>query len=280
MTRREAMKTAEKEIGGASAALDARLLVQKACHASHERLLLTLGDGLTEEEEKEFRALLDRRKSHEPMAYILGHREFWDLDFLVDSRVLIPQPDTETLVAAVLDRIRPDSRLRLLDLCTGSGCVGITLACHLSASVTLADISPDALAVAGENAGRLLATPWETVRTDLFSALPGTWDIIVSNPPYLTDRWIEEADDEVKREPRLALSGGGADGMDLIRRLVAGAPRHLSPGGTLALECDPRQAEEVLSLLRQSGFSGTSVARDLAGRMRVVLGVLSRHIPD
>lgn len=258
--------------------LDARLLLQKATGLSAVSLITRRNRQLSPSEETGLKALRARRMSHEPMAYILGHREFYDLDFLVDKRVLIPQPDTETLIDAVLGSTKPDAGLRILDVCTGSGCIGITLARHLHCQVVLADLSSDALDVAEANAGRLLVPGQYTLaQGDLLEAVEGMFDLIVSNPPYLTKADIEEVTDEVRHEPYMALDGMGDDGLDLIRALVPQARARLNDGGRLLLECDPSQCPTVKSLLLANGFCSVYIVKDLASRDRVVGGA-TEHV--
>lgn len=207
------------------------------------------------------------------MAYILGHKEFYDLDFLVDERVLIPQPDTETIVDDVLDGTPPNPNLRILDLCCGSGCIGITLARHLGCRLLLADLSREALEVARVNGVRLLFPgQYSLIQSDLFSRIMGSFDMIVSNPPYLTRTWIDEASEEVRHEPDMALDGKGKDGLSLIRRIIAEAPGHLSNRGRIWIECDYRQIATVKALLLASGFMNVYIKKDLAGKDRVVVG--------
>lgn len=252
--------------------LEARLLAGKATGCSATALVTERERPIGEGAEAELQRMTKERASHRPMAYILGHRAFYDLDFRVDERVLVPQPDTETLVDTVLSRLRPDPSLAILDLCTGSGCVGITLARHLGCRVTLADISPEALEVAAANARDLLPPGrYALACGDLYEAAGGIFDVIVSNPPYLTRSWIAEADEEVRKEPLLALYGG-EDGTLIPRRVIAGAAAHLHPGGMLALECDPRQAPALADFLLANGFATSYIEKDLAGRDRVVWG--------
>lgn len=253
--------------------LEARLLMQKATGLGEVGLITHRSDELDEATQGTFETLLQQRLSCRPMAYILGHRGFYDLDFIVDERVLVPQPDTETLVEDVLRTTKADAGLTLLDLCTGSGCIGITLARHLGCHVMLSDLSEDALEVAGINAKRWLDKGQYTlVHSDLFAQIPGTFDLIVSNPPYLTKQWIGEASDEVRREPMMALDGLGPDGLAIIRRLASQVTAHLVPKGRVWLECDYRQATTVQALLLANGCASVYIGKDLAGKDRVVVG--------
>jgi release factor glutamine methyltransferase len=268
-------KTALIEAGvGESPALDARLLVQQAASVSQVQLILRSDQTMDGRQRSALEGLLQRRLGHEPMAYILGTKEFYGRSFKVDPRVLIPRPDTETLVETALSFARQAGRpLRIVDVCTGSGCVGITLAAQLGIETTLTDISPDALQVAGENAVALLSRPLPMLCGDLLSPTTGPYDLIVSNPPYLTRQWCEEVSPEVGHEPRLALDGLGADGLSAIRTLVRQSTSRIAKGGALMLECDYRQAREVCNLLADSGFTDVTVEQDLAGKDRVVWGI-------
>ncbi|MDD7200983.1 MAG: peptide chain release factor N(5)-glutamine methyltransferase [Sphaerochaetaceae bacterium] len=253
--------------------LEARLLMQKATGLDEVGLITHRFDALDDTARYMFGTLLGQRLSGRPMAYILGHRGFYDLDFTVDERVLIPQPDTETLVEDVLRTTKADPDLAILDLCTGSGCIGITLAKHLGCHVTLSDLSEDALKVAGINAKRWLDEGQYTlVHSDLFEQISGTFDLIVSNPPYLTKEWIKEASEEVRREPVMALDGLGRDGLAIIRRLASQVRAHLAPSGRVWIECDYRQAATVRTLLLANGCLSVYIEKDLAGKDRVVVG--------
>jgi release factor glutamine methyltransferase len=256
--------------------LEATLLVSHATSLDRTGLITKRDKLLTETETATLKKELASRLENIPMAYILGHREFYDLDFKVDCHVLIPRSDTETLIEAVKDHVTPSPDLNILDLCTGSGCIGITLSHLLSCPVTLADISTDALAVAKENAERLIPGRFTLTKSDLCSSIHEIYAIIVSNPPYLTDAWIAEAEEQVRKEPRLALDGKDADGLGLIRRLIPEATGHLKKGGMLFLECDSRQCGIVRRLFLENGYDGVRIEKDLAGRDRVVWG--KRHV--
>jgi release factor glutamine methyltransferase len=207
---------------------------------------------------------------------MLGVREFYGRPFRVDKRVLVPRPDTEALVQVGLDRLAHLSlSARVLDLCTGSGCVAITLACERPTWAVLGtDLSDEALLVARDNAARLGAAPrcWFR-RSDLFADLGVDYrfDLITANPPYIA---VGESlpTTIVEHEPHLALFGG-ADGLDVVRKIVEGAPRHLAPGGVLALEIGAGQAAEAAALLSASGFEGVQIVKDYGGIERVVSGV-------
>lgn len=259
---------------GDSPALDARLLVGKATRLTQVGLILESKRRLGTDQASALQTLLDARLRHEPMAYILGEKEFYGRTFKVDRRVLIPRPDTETLVETALRFARHTSHpLKIIDVCTGSGCVGITLAAELGTPVTLTDISSDALQVAGENARHLLPHPIPILEGDLLSPTNRHYDLIVSNPPYLTARWCDEVSEDVQKEPRLALEGFGDDGLDCIRTLVGQSTTRLATGGALMLECDYRQTAAVGAILADAGFDAVKAEKDLSGKERVVWGI-------
>lgn len=257
--------------------LDARLLLEKVTALDQIQQMLRHDQLLTEEELDTLETLVRMRLNHRPIAYILGSKEFYGRDFCVDERVLIPRPDTEILVEQVLafaHKRKQDENLSIIDVCTGSGAVGVTLALELGCQVTLTDISPGALEVASSNAKRLGATV-RVKEGDLLSPAEGKYDIIVSNPPYLTTTWCDQVSKEVAWEPRLALDGKEDDGLGLIRALVEQSTEHLNQGGALFLECDFRQAPEVAALLKAHRFEEVARVRDLAFLERVVWGVLA-----
>jgi release factor glutamine methyltransferase len=255
--------------------LDAEVLLSRALGASRTQLVIDMMKPLAPGELARFRDMVKRRRAREPVAYILGEREFYGRTFAVDSRVLIPRPDTETLVEVALARTRAVSLCaRVLDLCTGSGCVAITLARERpTTSVTGSDASADAVAVAEKNALRLGAYNARFVVADVYGKLQNTYDLITANPPYIAAPEIAGLSaDIVQFEPHLALEGG-ADGYAVTTRIVDGAPAHLAKGGVLAMEVGAGQAEHVAELLRARGFASIERARDYARIERVVSGV-------
>ncbi len=219
-----------------------------------------------------FRQMTELRSRHIPLQQLTGHQEFMGLDFLVNEHVLIPRQDTETLVEAVLRDLEGRSgEQRILDLCTGSGCIGISLErlAPVPVSVLGADISGEALSVARENSRRLNCTQFELCRSDLFDRIEGTFDLIVSNPPYIPSAVIETLDEEVRlHEPRLALDGE-SDGLAFYRRIVKESVRFLREGGRIYLEIGYDQGAAVRELLSAGGFSDIRIIRDLSGLDRV-----------
>lgn len=217
-----------------------------------------------------------------PLAYVLGYTEFMGLRFHVEPGVLVPRQDTETLVEWVLKAENEGNAeisartLSLLDMCTGSGCIGLSLAKLGGYSVTLSDLSPRAIHVSRINRGGLdLEEQVEICHGDLFEALPKgkRFDVIVSNPPYIETAVIEELQEEVRdHEPRMALDGM-EDGLFFYRKLAKEAPQWLTPGGRIYLEIGYDQGESVPALLQAAGFVDVTVKKDLAGNDRVVRGV-------
>ena len=256
--------------------LDAELLLRHALSLDRARLYASLQDEAEAPEIDLFNSLLERRLDREPLPYIMAHREFYGLEFTVDSRVLIPRPETELLVEKALEFLeaRPAGESPVLvDVGTGCGAIAVALARHLpSARIYATDISKDVLEVAWNNC--LAHSVEERVRLlegDLLEPLPEAVDLIVANLPYVRSGDFQNLQEELLFEPRLALDGG-PDGLDLIRRLLEQAPGALRKGGAMILEIDPRQADAVTRLVRRA-FSGAhvSVARDLAGLDRAVI---------
>lgn len=252
--------------------LTAELLLAHALACDRVRLYLDFDKPLGEPELASYRELVKRRADGEPTAYLVGKREFYGRPFRVTPAVLVPRPETELLVEAALAALPEGGRA--LDLCTGSGAIGITLALERKgARVVATDLSAEALAVARENAAALGAAV-TLVAGDLFAAVaPGErFDVIVSNPPYVPTGELAGLSREVRREPPLALDGG-ADGLALLRRIAAEAPRWLAPGGTLLLEMHESHAEPLARLCREAGFAVADPRKDLAGLWRYVVAV-------
>lgn len=225
---------------------------------------------LTAEEAAAFDALVQRRLQREPLQYILGTQDFCGRSFAVDGRVLIPRPETELLAERAVRALQGfGSGAHALDLCCGSGCLGITLALEVpSAQVDMADLSEDALAVTRKNADRLGAQV-SLLRGDLWDAVDARqYQLIVSNPPYIPDEDCLVLQAEVMREPPMALKGG-TDGLDFYRRIAAGLRKHLLPGGVLLLEVGFDQAERVAELLRAAGCE-TACHEDYQHILRMV----------
>jgi release factor glutamine methyltransferase len=259
--------------GMVCARLDAELLAAAAFEMTRIQLYAHFDRPLSANELAAYRGLVSRRVAGEPVAYLLGKKEFWSLDLAVDKRVLIPRPDTETLVEEGLERLPgAETPWRIADIGTGSGALILALAKerpHGEAFAT--DISPDALAVARANAERLgLAVTF--LEGDLATPLEGPFDLMVANLPYIPSGDIAGLSADVRSEPHLALDGG-ADGLQLVRRLVAMAPALLGPTGCLALEIGAGQADATAEILTTAGFTDIRKRRDLGDIERVVSGV-------
>lgn len=269
--------------GVESARLDAGCLLAHVLACPRWLVVLEQRRRMTREQFGRFLRLLQRREQREPLAYLLGTREFWSLPLAVSSGVLIPRPETETLVEAALAacaEVSPPASGRqvILDLCTGTGAIAIVLARELpEARVLATDVSRRALRIAQSNAeAHGVADRVTFLRGNLWRALDGVMpglqpDLIVSNPPYIPSSAIETLMPEVRWEPRRALDGG-ADGLSFHREIIRGAPWRLRPGGFLLLEIGADQATAVRRLLEAGGsFEECRVIQDLAGRDRVVV---------
>ena len=257
--------------------LDAEVLVAFALGIDRTRVIIEAMRPLEPAELSLLRDLVKRRRSREPIAYLRGEREFYGRTFHVDPRVLIPRPDTEALVEVALARTTHVSlSMRQLDLCTGSGCVAITMARQRpTADVLASDLSADALAVARENAYRLGAYNVAFVESDLFASIPAgsRFDVITANPPYIASGDMPGLMPDVRDfEPRLALDGG-PDGLELVRRIIEGAPAFLDEGGVLAMEIGAGEAPATRALFESHGYRDVAVERDYGKIERVVSGV-------
>lgn len=256
--------------------LDAELLMAHAAHVTRAAMLagLVAPDGALCER---YGALIRRRAAREPLAYIVGRREFYSLDLEVTPAVLIPRPETETIVAAALEFLARRGAARVLDLCTGSGAIALAIAANAPhVTVVATDLSAGALEVAQRNCIRLGLTSRVTLRrADCFSVLDsgpplGRFDLIVSNPPYIPDAQIAGLQDEVSRyEPRVALAGG-PDGLDFYRRIANGLDAYLAPGGGVIVEIGASQAAAVMNLFAAAGRGRVTMLKDLAGNPRAI----------
>lgn len=278
MTYREAYQAGRERLASAGigeAELDARLLLEYVCGTDRNQLAVYGSEPVREEELHRYQTLLAQRADRIPLQYLTGVQNFMGLDFLVNEHVLIPRQDTEILVEEVL-RCLHDG-MHILDLCTGSGCILISLMRYSNDCQGLGvDISPEALSVAEKNAKRLV--PEEKIQfieSDLYERVEGMFDVIVSNPPYIPAGVIETLMPEVREhEPRLALDGS-EDGLIFYRRIINESRKHLKGGGMLFFEIGFDQGAAVRELMEQAGFLEVKVSRDYAGLDRVVSGILS-----
>jgi release factor glutamine methyltransferase len=281
---RQALHEAAQILPGLDARLEAEVLLAHVLGLTRAQLYARLDDALNPETTARFHALIARRATHEPLAYLTGHREFYGLDFVVDLRVMIPRPETELLVEKALELRCAIRDLRLADVGTGCGCIAVALAVNLpQATVYATELSVEALAVATENVRRHLdvapsvypCLSVDRVRLlcgDLLAPLPEAVDLIVANLPYVTTAEWENLPPEIHDfEPNIALDGG-EDGLEQIRRLLAQAPTYLKPGGAILLEIGVGQAPAVASLARRHfPTASLTLAKDLAELERVVI---------
>lgn len=270
------------EAGIASARLEAQLLLAHALGCTRVQLYTGFDKPLAEAELAAYRGLIKRRLGGESVAYLLGEQEFWGLPFYVDASVLVPRPDTETVVEVARAR-RPDraAPCRVLDLCTGSGALAVSLAKELPAATVVAtELSEAAAAVARRNAERNGVADRVDVRVgDLFAPVAGErFDLVVSNPPYIASAVIPTLSAEVRAEPVVALDGG-PDGLAFYDRIAAEAAAHLEPGGALVLEHGFDQADAVAARLAAAGFEDVTLVHDLAKHPRVTWAAAPRAAP-
>ncbi len=279
-----------KKHGSDTARLDAEILLAHARGCQRIQLYTAYDEPLADAVRATMRDLVQRRAQAEPVAYLVGHREFFSLNFRVTRDVLIPRPDTETLVIEIIEGVKTlvaarissgqtAGTVRVLDLCTGSGCVAIAVAknCQmtkLNVTVAATDISSAALSIARENSvANKTDDRIEFFEGDLFAPLAAEakFDIIAGNPPYIPSAEIDTLDAEVaKHEPRLALDGGPT-GLSVFERLIAAAPQHAVPGALFLMEMSPEQAEPLQQrLTAHGGYTDVTIRKDLAGRPRII----------
>lgn len=263
-------KLKEAEIGEAQ--LDARLLLEEVCGTDHNTLLCHGDREVSEAEEEQYRKALEQRAVHVPLQHLLGYQDFMGLRFQVNEYVLIPRQDTEILVEEAMRYLHDG--MRILDLCTGSGCILLSLLHYSNDCEGVGvDISQEALQVAAQNA-ELLGIKADFLKSDLYEKVTGKFDLLVSNPPYIERKVIPTLMEEVREyDPYIALDGG-EDGLDFYRRIIGGAQDYLKRGGQILMEIGSGQAKAVSELLREAGFKEIDVCRDFAGLDRVVSGRL------
>jgi len=261
------------------ARLDARLLLEHVMDTRLHTLLFEGDMAVSDEHADLYRTLIEKRCSRQPLSYITGQRDFMGLEFEVNEDVLIPEQDTENLVEEIMKQLCGGERI--LDLCTGSGCILLSLLYYSNdTSGVGTDLSEKALEVARRNAERLDYTQSSSWRQgDLFDAVgeDEKFDIIVSNPPYIRSSVIPELAEEVRvYEPRMALDGG-EDGLYFYKKIIPGAVRHLVTGGMLFLEIGYDQAEAVSALMKEAGYYEVRTIKDYGGNDRIVCGIKSIH---
>lgn len=276
-----------------SAQLDVEVFLLYALNFSRTQLLLKKDEEIPPQKLEWLLAAVEKRKTGLPVAYITGHKEFYGYDFFVNPSVLIPKPDTEILVERAVELViekmdaRPNQLLTVCDMCTGSGCIALAVYKTLKEvykiadgsmpKFTLVDISSDALEVAKQNA-KNLDCDVRFARSNLFDVVPGSFDLILTNPPYIPATLVDELLQDGRNEPRLALDGDvdeygthtkTNDGLDLIRRLIPQMKQHLAPMGTVLMEAGEYNAKAAASIAENYGFK-TEILKDLEGQLRVV----------
>jgi release factor glutamine methyltransferase len=272
-----------KFAGIQSPRLDASLLLAHVLNTTRTKLIARGTESISEKKCSLFCEFIERRANGECTAYIIGKKEFRGLEFDVNSSVLVPRPETETLVETAIGIIIENKlynsvsdKENILDLCTGSGAVAISLKNEMPAcEITATDISSDALSTAKHNAEKLLGSSSliNFYQSDLYASLPLhlRYSLIVSNPPYISSDEIQTLPQEVQNEPRIALDGG-ISGLEIIKRIIDDAPNYLRQNGYLLLEADPRQMEKITILLDKRGFKDIKLYNDLDGSQRVIGG--------
>lgn len=256
--------------GIAESRIDSWLLAESVLGVSRQDLFLEPEKSISEEQAQKYFEAISERSEHIPLQYITGRQQFMDFGFIVNEDVLIPRPETELLVEKVTSYIK-ERYVKVLDMCTGSGCIAVSIdRMCANADVTAVDISEKALKVAGENnvnnQGRVTF-----VQSDLFENINETYDVIVSNPPYIPTSDIDTLMEEVREhEPHLALDGS-ADGLKFYREICINAVNYLNKNGKIFLEIGYDQGQTVPELLRENGFSDIQVLKDLSGNDRMVI---------
>lgn len=260
-----------KKAGIDTYSIDGDLLVCEVTGLTRIQLVTHDRDAVNNQQIEKLQKLVDERLKNKPMQYILGHCEFMGLDFKVTEDTLIPRGDTENIVEEVIATIENSGYNTVLDMCTGTGAIGISIAHYTKAQVSVSDISKKALNVAQENAQRLNANV-EIIESDLFENINNKYDIIVSNPPYIESDVIPTLMEQVKDyEPMLALDGG-KDGLEFYRNIINQGYNYINEKGCIVFEIGYNQGEEVKCLLENAGFVNINVKQDLAGLDRLVIG--------
>ncbi len=283
MTYQEAYQKAVRILGEAGISepeSDAWILLEYVSGMTRTRYYVDGFEKMKDEEAEAFFDLIKKRTSRIPVQHLTGVQEFMGYEFEVNEHVLVPRQDTEILVEEAEKRIRmmkKNRQIRVLDMCTGSGCIPISLKLrNPGIFIQAADISKDALKVAERNDARW-KTKIEFLQTDMFEKVKGRFDLITSNPPYIPTKVIEELDAEVRLHDPYEALDGKEDGLYFYRILAKESPEYLEDGGYLVMEIGYDQSRDVEALLKEQGFEQVSTQKDLAGLDRVVTGVYNRH---
>ena len=263
--------------------LDAQVILQKLTGTTKEKLIASYNCELNENILNDFNLMVGKRVSGYPVAYITGEKEFFGRSFSVNENTLIPRRDTETIVETVLEEAKKIIKtdllpIKILDLCTGSGCIAITLKCELGEKVNIeaSDISAEAEKIFYKNCENILGKKLNFYKSYLFNSITNRYHIIVSNPPYLTNMHVDEMVSNNWPEPEISLRGGN-DGLDFIREITEAAEKYLEEGGLLCMEADPSQMNIIKELLKNNNFEYISIKKDMSQRERVISGYYPRN---
>lgn len=255
------------------ASIISRILMQYVLKIDRNKLIINKNDNVDINKENEYKEYIEKIIKGKPVQYITNNQEFMKLNFYVDENVLIPQPDTEILVEKVIKSIDIMENIEILDMCTGSGCIGISLAKNIkNTKVTLVDISKEAIEIAKKNAiQNEVENKITFIQSDMFENVKGKFDIIVSNPPYIKTNIIQTLDKQVQNEPHIALDGG-EDGLDFYKILINEAHKYLKKDGKIFLEIGYDQKQEVENLVKQSKhYKKIETIKDLSQNDRVII---------
>lgn len=264
-------KLIENQIEEAS--LIARVLLQCVLKCGRSELILKQEQEIEKQEQIQYEEEINKILQGIPLQYITNSQEFYGLNFYVDENVLIPQPDTEVLVEEVIKLAQLESKTKILDICTGSGAIGICLAHYINnAELTLSDVSNKALNIANKNAeANKLSNRIKIINSNMFEKINGKFDIIVSNPPYIETKTISTLSKQVNKEPKLALDGG-EDGLDFYRILINESKEYLNENGYLCMEIGYDQKEKVINLIKETKeYKNIYSKQDLAGNDRIII---------
>jgi len=274
LTIKDLLYEAENKLtNSGSARLDAEVLLCNVLDFDRSKLYSSSGSFVPADSVNQYRSLIQERQSGKPVAYLTGIREFWSMEFQVNEHTLIPRPETECLVETVLKLIPDNSELNIADLGTGSGAIAIAIASERPRyNIIATDICDHALAIAIKNAARLDVNNIQFIKSDWYSNLQGSFDIIVSNPPYIRNGDEHLLGDGVAHEPGLALCGG-VDGLDAIQNIISNAGRYLNKGGWLVIEHGFDQAQAVQSIMGKYHFTDIKTERDYSDVDRVTIGM-------
>jgi len=264
-----------KDAGIVDSSFEARQIIRYITKLSNNEIITHYADSLDMIKETMWKSVVTQRLNHYPLQYILGEWSFYGLNFYVGEGCLIPRADTETLVDTAFEFMKKNEKARVLDLCAGSGCIGITIANRFKEStVTLVEKYDVPYSYCEKNIHKNSSETLSLVKADVFDYIPdGKYDLIVSNPPYINAKDMENLSEEVLKEPDSALYGG-EDGLDFYRVILRRYPEYVNDGGMIALEIGYDQKDSVISLMEQAGLKDIGTAKDINGIHRVVYGTM------